>query len=291
MTINFIESILNTKFPEIKILKKTQLFGGDINKAAHLKTTKGDFFIKWNGAQRFPKMFETEYKALQLLKKHSPTLQIPESILYGENNNTIFLILEFINTTTPKNDFWQKFAEGLASIHQQSNEFFGLNHNNYMGSLSQNNTQEYDFIEFFIQKRLEPQVKLAYDKKLLNKYNVKLFTQLYKTLINIVPREKPALIHGDLWNGNFMSNANGYACIYDPATYFGHRESDIAMSLLFGGFDKSFYTYYNEVFPLEKDWEKRIDIFNLYPLLIHANLFAASYVPSVINIIKRFAIS
>ena len=111
---------------------------------------------------------------------------------------------------------------------------------------------------------------------------------MYKYLSEIFPIESPSLIHGDLWGGNFMVNSEGNACIFDPAVYYGFREMDIAMTKLFGGFSAEFYNSYNETFCLQKGWEDRIDICNLYPLLVHLNLFGEGYLQSINSIIKRF---
>lgn len=114
------------------------------------------------------------------------------------------------------------------------------------------------------------------------------FNNLFKILSSIIPSEKSSLLHGDLWSGNYLTDQNGSACLVDPAVYFGFRESDIAMTKLFGGFDHAFYESYNEEFPLQKNWEERIDIFNLYPLMVHVNLFGGSYLNDVKMILKRF---
>ena len=100
--------------------------------------------------------------------------------------------------------------------------------------------------------------------------------------------EKPSLLHGDLWSGNFMVTADGLPCLIDPAVYYGHREADIAMTQLFGGFQPEFYQAYNRAWPMEKDWQKRLDIFNLYPLLVHVNLFGGGYASQVLRIIRQF---
>ena len=114
------------------------------------------------------------------------------------------------------------------------------------------------------------------------------FERFYKKLDEIFPVEPPALIHGDLWVGNFMVGELGEAILIDPAIYFGHREMDLAMSQLFGGFDRQFYESYHKYFPLEKDWQKRIDYCNLYPLMVHVNLFGGGYTGSVKSILQRF---
>jgi len=118
--------------------------------------------------------------------------------------------------------------------------------------------------------------------------DLKAFGNFFNRLPEIFPEEPPALLHGDLWSGNFMINQAGEAVLIDPAVYFGHREMDLGMSQLFGGFHRQFYSAYNEISPLKPGWEKRLDYCNLYPLLVHVNLFGGSYVHSVKQIIKPF---
>ena len=107
-------------------------------------------------------------------------------------------------------------------------------------------------------------------------------------LKTIFPSEPPSLLHGDLWAGNYMIISSGYAAIFDPAVYCGHREMDIGMTKLFGGFDQRFYDAYNETYPLEKQWQKRLPITQLYPLLVHAVLFGGHYISNVKDIVKQF---
>ena len=193
--------------------------------------------------------------------------------------------MEFIDCKIPSDDFWISFGYKLAKMHSHSNKYFGLDHNNYIGSLKQENTLYIDGIEFFINCRLLPQIKLL-DISLGNQL-FKNFDKLFSKLNEILPNEKPALIHGDLWNGNFLVDNFGAPVLVDPAVYYGYREIDIAMSKLFGGFSNQFYESYNEIFPLEKDWQYRVDIWNLYPLLVHANLFGESYLNQVNSTLKN----
>jgi protein-ribulosamine 3-kinase len=157
-----------------------------------------------------------------------------------------------------------------------------------MGSLYQHNTFHNRWINFFIQERLERQVRLARDRGNISSADVSAFERLYKKLEEIFPETKPSLVHGDLWSGNFMINENGLPSLIDPAVYYGHPEVDIAMSTLFGGFADSFYETYNQSNPLEKGWQQRLDYYNLYPLMIHVNLFGESYLRAVRRIIQKF---
>jgi len=169
-----------------------------------------------------------------------------------------------------------------------TNTNFGLDYNNYIGSLHQQNNLHPTWVDFFINERLQPQIKLARDNNEIDSTTILKFENLYKKLDEVFPKEKPALLHGDLWSGNFMSDEKGESVIMDPTVYYGHREMDIAMAKLFGGFDAEFYSSYNEHYPLENGWEQRINVCNLYPLMVHVNLFGGGYLGQVKSILSKF---
>ena len=181
-------------------------------------------------------------------------------------------------------------GQRLASLHRCSSEFFGLDDDNYIGSLRQYNHPNSNWINFFIEQRLEVQVKLAINKwRCCPHGGQKKFESLYAKLPSLIASEKPSLVHGDLWSGNLITDDKGEPCLIDPAVYFGNREADLAMTRLFGGFNDEFYSAYEESFPLPQGSEKRIDLYNLYPLLVHVNLFGGSYVHSVEGILRAFS--
>lgn len=283
-----VELTLTTQFEKpVEISEIRSIGGGCINEAFSLKTNTGKYFIKYNSATEFPGMFKKEAAGLKILAD-TKTLEIPEIIATGEAGKNSYLLLQYIENSTSRPNFWIDFGTKLADLHRKTNNLFGLDHDNYIGSLVQKNKLHSDFISFFISERIEPQLKNARNKGAFSLSEMHYFESLFNTLHNIIPVEKPALIHGDLWSGNFMVNTNGLACLIDPAVYYGHREADIAMTQLFGGFYPEFYHAYNHAWPMEKDWQKRIDIFNLYPLLVHVNLFGGSYARQVLQIIRQF---
>lgn len=271
----------------ITIFKHAQIFGGDINQTFQLQTNIGSFFLKINESE-LKDMFEKEFQGLQLLHQ-TQTIKAPQPVLSGKVEDKIFLVTEFIHKGNPSENFWQTFAEQLAALHQHSSSKFGLSTNNYIGSLHQRNNLCNTWNEFYANQRILPLTQLAYSHNKLNKEDVALIEKLCKRLYNLFPEEKSSLIHGDLWSGNFMSDTNNNPVIYDPAVYYGNREMDIAMSLLFGGFDNSFYNFYNEVFRLQPGWKERIKLCQLYPLLVHLNLFGGHYYYNVIDIVKSYA--
>lgn len=271
----------------VTIRKQSAVGGGCINEAAKLETDQGNFFIKYNLADKYPHMFACEAEGLNALRATN-TIHIPEVILTAEAGSHAYLILEFVEPGPAAKDFWQDFAQLLAALHRNSRETFGFTADNYIGSLPQANNAEKDLYSFLINRRLLPPLKAARDAQMLGSTHVSAFENLFNQLPSIIPAEKPALIHGDLWSGNFMVNHEGKACIFDPAVSYSHREADIAMTQLFGGFAPEFYTAYNAAFPMEPGWQQRIDIFNLYPLLVHVNLFGSAYVHDVARIITPF---
>lgn len=260
--------------------------GGSINQVYKIATSVGDYFIKLNDAKLFPGMFEAEEKGLDILRRSS--FRIPQVISVEYIKEDAFILMEFIEKGFANEGSQERMGITLAAMHKQSDKHFGLDHDNYIGSLSQSNTKKNNWTEFFIEERMEKQLKLAVDTKKMGKEIRKSFDRMYKRLDDIFPAEVPALLHGDLWSGNYLACADGSPCIFDPAVYYGHREVDLAMTKLFGGFSPLFYQIYNEHFPLEKGWEKRVDVFQLYPLLVHVNLFGGSYVADVNEIVKRF---
>ncbi len=271
----------------VEIIDFLPVGGGSINETFKLNTTAGNFFVKKNSASLYPQMFIKEAKGLKILSDAN-AISIPETIGIGESGDESFLILKYIEIGLEKASFWDDFGQQLAALHKHSNEHFGLNHDNFIGSLEQYNKPHDSWSSFFREQRLEKQVRLARNNGKIDKGTVVAFDKFYAKLDNIFPEEPPALLHGDLWGGNFMVNEVGSPVIIDPAVYYGHREMDLGMSQLFGGFDRQFYISYNKYYPLENGWEERLHYCNLYPLMVHVNLFGGGYSQSVKSILSRF---
>lgn len=271
----------------LQINSHRQVFGGNINHTYCLYTSAGTFFLKLN-ANSFPCMFQKEFEGLQLLHQ-TLSIKIPLPVVYGSFDDSTFLITEFIEEGGASKNFWQTFANQLASLHRYSNSRFGLSSANYIGMLAQQNNYCDSWQEFYTTQRLQPLMQLAFNQNKCSEEDLIAAEKLCDRLYNLLPEAIPALVHGDLWSGNFMCDRNGSPVIYDPAVYYGNREMDIAMSLLFGGFDKSFYDFYNEAFPLQPGWKSRVPLHNLYPLLVHLILFGGGYYHKVINIIKAYS--
>tara|TARA_Y100000589_G_scaffold70913_2_gene63234 strand:- start:4778 stop:5617 length:840 start_codon:yes stop_codon:yes gene_type:complete len=272
--INYLEKYFNSKISLINIVTLSESF---FNSTFKLNTNKGSFFIKYNSKPKTD-FFKKEFDGLKKIEA-SNTFLVPKIICFTDN----FIIMDFVNRSIAKKKHWEKLGANLAKLHYNSNDYFGLEYDNYIGDLNQSNTKCLSWSEFFINERLIPQIK----KNDFSKNDFKMFDKLFYVVEKNFPKENPSLLHGDLWNGNFMFSKDD-CFVIDPAIYYGFREVDIAMSKLFGGFDQVFYDAYIYSFPLENDWKDRIDLCNLYPLLVHLNIFGNSYYNSIISIIKRY---
>jgi fructosamine-3-kinase len=269
----------------LRVIKRVS--GGSINDCYRIMLGKKDFFVKVNVTENYPNMFLAEAQGLKLLAE-SHTIKVPEVIAQGVAGREQFLVLEWIEQGSSTDNAQEELGIKLAALHQNTAPQFGLEYPNYMGSLTQSNNYHLSWTDFFIVERLEPQVKIGVEKGMIYTNLLLQFTNLFKRLDQLYPHEKPALVHGDLWSGNYLINTTGEPVLIDPAVAFVHREVDIAMTSLFGGFDPAFYQSYNESFPLEKGWEKRADLWNLYPLLVHVNLFGGSYLQQVQSCLNQF---
>jgi fructosamine-3-kinase len=268
-------------------LKRVQLIAaGNLNQGVSLETEAGKYFLKTNHLEASD-IFLKEIQGLELLRKNT-SLNIPEIIQWGRMEDTNYLLLEWVPSANPSKKYWQNLAEGLAELHMATWEKFGLQSSNFISILPQNNSPTSLWASFYIENRLEPMMQRAYYHQLVDEVFMNKFRELYPRIEGLFPKEKPALLHGDLWSGNVLVNGSGEATLIDPAVYFGHREMDIAFSKLFGGFEPSFYESYQEVFPLEPGFEERKDLYNLYPLLVHLNLFGTGYLAGIKRTINRY---
>ena len=271
-----------------KLRSFSPVSGGDINEAGRLETAGGLFFLKTNKYPFGREMLETEALGLEALNA-SGFFKVPLVLARGTSEGIHFLLMEFIEPGPRSDFFWENFGVALASLHRQEQAFFGLDHDNFIGSLPQPNGSCQDFITFFRERRLNPQLKSALNRGLLDAADLRGFQRLYKQLRNFIPVEKPALIHGDLWSGNFISGPSGKVVLLDPAISWAHREMDLAMSRLFGGFANRFYEAYDATYPTEPELDDRLEIYQLYFLLVHVNLFGRSYAGAVRNILRKFS--
>lgn len=266
-----------------QVLKR--LNGGDINQVYHCITQKNQFVVKVNYSEKYPNMFEKEKKGLELLNKSS--FIIPKVFTSGSLKQLDYLILEYIKPSKSIN--WEIFGKNLASLHQITSQEFGLDYDNYIGSIEQINSCDKNWFDFYANKRLILITKLARNKNLLTNKDCNDIERLCNSLKDIIPNSIPSLIHGDLWHGNIISAENGVPVLIDPAVYYGHPEIDWAMLDLFGNFPKISFDTYNEINPLEIGFQNRKYIYQLYPLLVHLVLFGSGYYSAVIRIVKKYS--
>ncbi|MCS6967273.1 MAG: fructosamine kinase family protein [Cytophagales bacterium] len=283
----FESALLEATGWEHQILDMNFLHGGCINNAVKLQTNYGKYFLKFNEMASAYEMFQAEARGLEMLAA-THTLTVPRVIGAGKQHGKSYLLLEYFEPIPPQRNYWEQLGQGLAALHSHRQQMFGLDFNNYIGSLPQNNEWIDDGINFFIEKRLRVQAGLAYYNQLIDEPFLKRLDKLYQKLPDLIPKESASLLHGDLWGGNVIVGHQGEPCLIDPAVYFGFREAEMAQTQLFGGFHQRFYQAYREAMPLESGFQERVPIYNLYPLLVHLNLFGLAYLSAIEQTLKRF---
>ena len=253
------------------------LSGGDINEAYAVTLADGRaFFVKTNRRPP-PGMFPAEARGLGWLAQPG-ALRVPAVAAVDE----AFLALELLRPGPRSASFDEELGRGLAALHRTRPTGFGLDHDNFIGRLPQSNRPAPDWSTFYARERLEPQLRRALDAGVAPPSLGRQVKRLYARLDALVgPPEPPARLHGDLWGGNLMGDERGAPCLIDPAVYGGHREVDLAMMQLFGGFGPRVFAAYAESYPLAAGHEERVPLYQLYPLLVHVNLFGGSYVGAV----------
>jgi protein-ribulosamine 3-kinase len=271
----------------VKSIHLEEVSGGSINRTFKLSTDGRTLFCKINSATKFPHLFKKEAEGLQLLGKYRP-VKTPTVIDLIETNAFQILLLEWIESGIPTRAFWKSFGEGLATLHTHTNYFYGLDTDNYMGSVPQQNTAASNWSTFFCQRRLEPLIQKSLAQHLLDTRHVTHFQKLYTRLPAIFDEQPPALLHGDLWSGNFMCTSNKQPALIDPAIYYGHPSIDLAMTTLFGGFNNTFYEAYQYHAPFPANYKEQWKVCNLYPLLIHLLLFGKTYLSSIERTLNDF---
>ena len=265
----------------------TPVGGGDVNEAARVETSYARYFVKWNFHPR-PRMFEVEARGLNLLAAAN-ALRIPRVIAVIDQPAA--LVLEWIDLGSNKSAAAEALGRGLAQQHRSSAQTYGLDHDNYIGSTPQYNAQARSWIEFYRDQRLGAQRDLAQHNGYLTSDRARRLDRVMERLDQWIDdaTASPALLHGDLWGGNYLIDAQGRPVLIDPAVYYGDREAEIAFTELFGGFGARFYAAYDETWPLERGYADRRDLYNLYHLLNHLNLFGEGYGGSVDAILRHYA--
>ncbi len=255
-----------------------------------LRSMKETYFIKCGTTPVQKEILKSEYNNLRLLAQ-THTVNIPELYCLIDIPGTTCIVMQFVETgVSNSKQLFEDAGRRLAQLHTHSSKAFGLDYNNYIGAIDQTNRPLIiKASEHYIQHRLSPLITMSIERGLLSSKEAKRFESLYPKLNEIIADEMPALIHGDLWSGNFIpSKKDGKAYFIDPASAYSIREMDLAMSLLFGGFPQCFYDAYHSTYPLEPGWRKRIPLFQMYYLLVHLLLFGMSYKQGVFDCLHPY---
>lgn len=271
---------------DLKVLSAAALGGGCIHQAHRVDTSVGALFVKWNRLDQAAN-FDAEEQGLALLRD-TQTVPVPDLISRGSVGDLAYLALSFIGQAPRAADYWEVLGTRLARLHQHSAEHFGLAQDNFIGALPQSNRMHRNWCDFFINERLMPTLEGAIKRGHLAPALRKDMERLCRRLPHWLPEAPPALLHGDLWGGNLLPGPDGQAVIFDPAVYYGHREIELAFMTLFDSPPARFYQAYESVWPLQPGFEERIDLYHLYPLLVHVNLFGKSYTGSVLRILRQY---
>jgi fructosamine-3-kinase len=266
------------------VLDWQPISGGDICNSYLLRTQNYNIFLKTHSSKT---LLNAEYLGLQAIAK-TQTIQTPQVIHFGDLKHLSYLALEWIETKAATTNNYILLGQQLAHLHQSSQDQFGGTTSNFIGHLSQSNSYQDHWNDFYINQRLAPQLQLAQSKHLLENKDIPSVTTLKETCAPYFENITPSLLHGDLWNGNVFISKNDIPYIFDPATYYGHSEVDIAMTKLFGGFDTVFYDTYHNIIPKDAYTDSRIELYQLYYLLVHLNMFGSSYYTSVYGILKKY---
>lgn len=254
--------------------------GGCIAHAARVETNRGTLFLK-SGVDRV--LLAMECKALQELRP----ARVPEVIaLSAEGEREAWLLLEWLEPGTATSHGWSELGRMLAEIHRRTAAQFGWTRDNFIGSLPQSNKQNDDWVGFWREQRILPQLEkgalkgrdAARIEKLLGRAD---------EIIGIGNEEGASMLHGDLWGGNIHACSDGGIALIDPSLYYGHREVDLAMAALFGGFDEKFWRSYEDAWPLRHGAAARRHMYQLYYMLVHVNLFGVSYLAGTMSLVER----
>lgn len=279
----------NSKFgyyPDIK--KSTTLNGGCINHTIKVETIDGPLFLKWNSNGPDDMFLREAESLIEFQKSNNKFIVFPEPLLAKQIDELPgYLLTTYLQPgQTSNND--ENLGRGLAQLHQLSNNQYGFTHNNYCGATEQDNSFKESWIDFYIENRIQHIVRLIRHNRAWDNENQKLFKKYIKRIPDLLNyNTKPALIHGDLWSGNYIYTSQGPALI-DPCASYCDREFEMGIMTMFGGFSSTVYDAYNEYYPLEAGWKERNLIYQLYHILNHYFLFGGNYKQQAMKIMKKY---
>jgi fructosamine-3-kinase len=267
-----------------RLTSKSSLSGGCINQCSQLEGhNSSSFFLKQNRKSFLP-FFEAEALALEEIK-NTDSVRVPEVITFGVTDDSAFLVLEFIHEGMSNHKGQKELGIHLANLHKIKKPYYGWNRDNCIGATPQPNPSTQDWVSFYRDSRLLHQFDLAHKKSVIFDGEETLINNLEFFFHDYSPH--PSLLHGDLWGGNTGYTQEGAPFIFDPASYYGDRETDLAFTYMFGGFNSSFYQGYEETFPLHSGFSIRKILYNLYHELNHFNLFGGGYADSAQSSINQ----
>lgn len=283
---NIVKQIQNTTGHRLGNHRFTSISGGCINSAYQLQTSEHSYFIKLNKPQLLS-MFEAEARGLEDMRALH-CVRVPQVICHGQADGHSYLVLEYIKLGSLRGQANQLLGKQLAHLHQHTQPFFGWHIDNTIGSTPQFNNREQNWLAFWQRHRLDQQLKFTTENGFgsqLKDKGQRLSNNLHHFFEGYSP--SPSLLHGDLWGGNAASDPEGNPVIFDPACYYGDRETDIAMTELFGGFGNEFFAAYQAEYPLDSGYKVRKILYNLYHILNHVNLFGSGYLGQAESMIEQ----
>lgn len=267
------------------VLSARPVGGGCINQGTALRTTRGHFFLKWN-RQADHRFFRVEAEGLEALAAPG-TVRVPSVVAAsGPGDGVAWLLLEWIEERRPGRAGWVGLGRELAALHRHAGQGrpgarFGWSGNNLIGSLPQPNGWSDDWAGFWAERRIRPLARELRARGALSEAQTNIVEAVAERAGELLgpaaTADGPSLLHGDLWSGNVLFDRDGTPVLIDPAVYVGHREVDLAMADLFGGFSRAFREAYDDAWPLQPGYLRRRPAYQLYPLLVHARLFGGGY--------------
>lgn len=261
--------------------RMSPIAGGDIGRSFRVEASGENLFVKTYAERENPetaaRLVEAEAQGLAWLAEPG-VIRVPEVRAASDR----LLVLEWIEPGEPTATTQESLGRGLAALHRSGPPAFGLGADNFIGTLPQSNLACDGWADFYATRRLAPLIERAREHGLLTHEMDRSASQLLAKLPEIVgPEEPPARLHGDLWGGNWICSDDGAPVLIDPSVYAGHREIDLAMMKLFGGFGDRVFAVYHEAHPLAAGFEERVRLYQLYPLLVHLNVFGSGYAAQV----------
>jgi protein-ribulosamine 3-kinase len=277
--------------PGLEVAGVRPVGGGCIHEAAHVTTSAGDAFVKWNASSP-PDLFLREADGLRALLAAGSELVVPQVFLAASPSagSPGFIVMEYLSPAGGRGGAADEvLGRGLAAIHRSTADAFGFEADTYCGPTRQDNARSTSWVEFYRDRRLAFLVDLVAAARGLRASERRPLDRLLGRLADLLPHApSPSLVHGDLWSGNVMASARGPA-LFDPACAYADREMEFGITTLFGGFSERFFRAYEEAWPLPPDWRERIPLYQLYHLLNHHLIFGGHYGAEALAIARRYA--